>query len=95
MKTINKKNIENKQFTLKAGSRIDNAKGYLITSKNYCTIIIRECRFNFVVINPNPAIALATAIVDIWGFHYVIQQVSEPPNKSTTYPVEAMKMGGE
>lgn len=42
--------MENKQFTLKAGSRIDNAKGYLITSKNYCVIIIGECGFNFVII---------------------------------------------
>lgn len=50
MNTNHTQNVENQQFTLKTGSRIDNASGYLITSKNYRAMIIGECRFNFVVI---------------------------------------------
>jgi hypothetical protein len=50
METKNTQNVENQQFTLKTGSRIDNSTGYLITSKNYRAMIIRECRFNFVII---------------------------------------------
>lgn len=50
METKNTQTIKNQSFTLKTGSRIDNATGYLITSKNYRAIIVRECRFNFVII---------------------------------------------
>jgi hypothetical protein len=50
METKNTQNVENQQCTLKTGSRIDNSTGHLITSKNYRAMIIRECRFNFVII---------------------------------------------
>ena len=50
METKNTQTIENQSFTLKTGSRIDNATGYLITSKNYRAMIIHQCQFNFVII---------------------------------------------
>ena len=40
----------NNHFTLKAGSRIDNASGYVITSKDYSVTIVKNLKFNFVMI---------------------------------------------
>ena len=36
--------------TLKPGSRIDNQNGYLITKKEYNVIILKELKYNYVLI---------------------------------------------
>ena len=37
-------------YTLQQGSRLDNAKGYLVTKKQYQCQIVKELKFNYVVI---------------------------------------------